>query len=380
MTERGIRHVTCPLEWGTIAPSQDSARKLRYEALAKACVFHGVDTLVTAHHEDDNIETFAMRLGRASGIDGLAGIRASSTTHQFVPSLMNERGQFIPASVVPLTLLRPFLSFPKSRLRATLQACGWLWAEDPTNATDKYQRNRVRAQLQLHDPCSDALRADVLRYMASCAADRDTMHIKVSQIIAGSVTFSELFGFATVSLAALRPHPTPLVVRALSSVVRTISGNEHPVPLNQTAMLESILSTTSVGSPTKHSIHGCVIWRTRKDIFVVRQPPPRQHALAVSCAVPKGSVGGVWWDSRFLVRVRSNPAWAESTSQSGSSRLFTIRHMTLTETQRPFSPKIALHTIPVVDCEHTRGACVPHFGEYCCDCLVCDVKWAQATF
>ena len=49
-------------------------------------------------------------------------------------------------------LLRPLLRFSKAELAAVCEALGQGWAEDPTNQSDVYERNRVRKQLDRLPP------------------------------------------------------------------------------------------------------------------------------------------------------------------------------------------------------------------------------------
>jgi tRNA(Ile)-lysidine synthase len=54
---------------------QAQARDARYAALAAWMEREGLSALATAHHADDQAETLVMRLNRASGVSGLAGVR-----------------------------------------------------------------------------------------------------------------------------------------------------------------------------------------------------------------------------------------------------------------------------------------------------------------
>lgn len=106
------------LEGGNL---QQEARSIRY-GFFKELMGEAPDVLiVTAHHQDDQIETFLLHLFRNSGLAGLAGM------HEL-------RGG----------ILRPFLTIPKSEIIAYAQAHGIIWREDKSNADSKYQRNAIR--------------------------------------------------------------------------------------------------------------------------------------------------------------------------------------------------------------------------------------------
>ncbi|WP_225197576.1 tRNA lysidine(34) synthetase TilS [Gluconobacter oxydans] len=117
----------------TLAPfpkgrMQERARQARFEALEAACVAEGCLDLLVAHHAGDQDETVWMRHLRASGLLGLSGIQPVSV-----------RGR--------IRLVRPLLALSTARLRLTLQAENLLWIEDPSNASRRFERVRLRQDL-----------------------------------------------------------------------------------------------------------------------------------------------------------------------------------------------------------------------------------------
>jgi tRNA(Ile)-lysidine synthase len=127
--ERGI-----PFTAITLTPQpgnlQAQARAGRYAALAGWAREAGLGAVATAHHADDQAETLLMRLGRGSGLAGLAGVRAASR---------------IEGSDVPL--LRPLLGWRKAELEAVVAAAGITPVQDPSNANLDFERAAMRARL-----------------------------------------------------------------------------------------------------------------------------------------------------------------------------------------------------------------------------------------
>ena len=109
---------------------QSAARGARYAALSGWMGEQGLAALATAHHADDQAETLLMRLNRASGVAGLAGVR--------------ERGPVPGASGL---LLRPLLGWRRADLAAVVAGAGLQAVDDPSNADDRYDRARLRGQL-----------------------------------------------------------------------------------------------------------------------------------------------------------------------------------------------------------------------------------------
>lgn len=103
-----------------------AAREARYAALSGTLA--AGDLLATAHHLDDQAETFLLRALRASGPEGLGAMRAVRA--------LGDAWQW-----------RPLLSQPREALHAYAEAHGLAWIEDPSNALPDPDRNFLRLQL-----------------------------------------------------------------------------------------------------------------------------------------------------------------------------------------------------------------------------------------
>ncbi len=103
---------------------QAAARQLRYRFFAELCKRHGYDYCATAHHSDDNAETFFIHLLRGTGIAGEAGI-----------------------AVKQGNMVRPLLFAARKELEEYAREKKIDWREDSSNAGDQYLRNRIRHHL-----------------------------------------------------------------------------------------------------------------------------------------------------------------------------------------------------------------------------------------
>jgi tRNA(Ile)-lysidine synthase len=127
--ERGVPCAVLMVETGE-GNLQAAAREARYGALFEWARQHGLAAVATAHHADDQAETLIMRLNRASGLAGLAGVRGRGAV-----------------SVSNLPLLRPLLPWRRADLAAIVARSGLESADDPSNADEAYDRVRVRKAL-----------------------------------------------------------------------------------------------------------------------------------------------------------------------------------------------------------------------------------------
>ncbi len=126
----GIPHEILAPGWST-APSSNVpalARDARYAALADWAERNRAAWVATAHHADDQAETFLMRLARGSGVAGLAGVRAVNPLHG-------------------ATIVRPLLGWRKAELVAIVEAAGLKPIQDPTNDDERLDRTHARRLL-----------------------------------------------------------------------------------------------------------------------------------------------------------------------------------------------------------------------------------------
>lgn len=119
--EYGLTYLSQRAELGEDA-SEEQARTMRYNFLRQCCKTHNAQ-LITAHHQDDLIETIIINLIRGTGWRGLVSLNSD----EFV--------------------IRPFLSTPKPALLSYAQEHHLTWREDSTNSNQNYLRNYVRLTL-----------------------------------------------------------------------------------------------------------------------------------------------------------------------------------------------------------------------------------------
>lgn len=100
------------------------ARELRYRFFREVQERENLKFLVTAHHLNDQLETFIMNLSRASGINGLSGIPANENK-----------------------ILRPLLQFTKDDLYFFAKENNIEYREDKSNKKSDYLRNKIRNEL-----------------------------------------------------------------------------------------------------------------------------------------------------------------------------------------------------------------------------------------
>jgi tRNA(Ile)-lysidine synthase len=108
-----------------------AARELRHEFFARTARRLKIRTVALAHHADDQVELFFLRLLRGAGGEGLAGMK-----------------WLAPSPVVPaIQLVRPLLDVSKSELEEFSREHKIRFRQDASNATLDILRNRIRHEL-----------------------------------------------------------------------------------------------------------------------------------------------------------------------------------------------------------------------------------------
>ena len=116
--------------------SEAQAREARYGFLHQVREASGAGAIITAHHQDDLLETVILNLLRGTGRRGLSSLKSTDVVK------------------------RPLLHVPKSELLRYASREGLRWCEDSTNADERYLRNYIRKNLlpRFADTDREALR------------------------------------------------------------------------------------------------------------------------------------------------------------------------------------------------------------------------------
>ena len=147
-----------------------AARKLRHEFLVRTARWQKISVGALAHHADDQVELFFLRLLRGAGGEGLAGMKWRSL------SPADKR----------VSLVRPLLDFTKDELLAFVRENKIRFREDASNASPDFLRNRIRNELLplLQKKYQPGLTKTVLRLMEIIGAETELAGAAAAQWLA----------------------------------------------------------------------------------------------------------------------------------------------------------------------------------------------------
>jgi len=308
---------------------QATARQARYNLLSEWCARNAVLSLFVAHHQEDQAETVLLRLARGSGLDGLAAMAPVVETRQ-------------------LRILRPLLTVPAKRLRATLKDRGAEFVQDPSNKDPNYARVRMRALSETLG--REGMTARRLAATAVHAARaRSTVEGGVAQLLAhAALVYPQ--GYASLEKLALQKAPEEIALRAMARMLTTIGGNDYSPRMERLLRLyDWMISNPGKGGKT---LSGCRILAQDGTFLVCREP-----AAADEIAFARGEV---FWDGRFRflfrprgqgeVRRLGREGWCKTVADAPNLRNSPI----------PAAVKVSLPAI----WSEKEVVCVPHLGYF----------------
>ncbi len=251
---------------------QEDARAARYGLMAEYAHAHGVDALLTAHHLDDQAETLLMRLGRGSGLDGLAAI----------PAWGHWAG---------LRVLRPLLDIPKARLVATLESSGIEWLEDPSNDDARFERVRLRRSMDELEALGISAQA-LARSARRLRRAREALDQAAGDFLRQHCELEDA-GFCRINVEAFSQIPEEVALRAMARALQGVGGQASPPRL---VKLETLVETLKTVDGTPLTLGGCQLVPGKRELLIVRETG---RAMPSDLVLKPGECG--LWDNRYQV-------------------------------------------------------------------------------
>lgn len=232
-----------------------AAREARYAAFA--AVLEPGETLLTAHHADDQLETMLMRVFRGTGVGGLAAVRAEG-------------------SIAGLRVVRPLLEFTRAELEAQARAWGLEHVDDPSNDDTRFDRNFIRHHVVpgIRERWPGAARAAVRTARQMAAAEHVLEDVAIEDL--GLEREPDAATAATVDLERLRALSPARRDNALRHLIRRAG-----LPLPTAAQLASLAEALAVerrDAGTRVAWPGAEARIHRGRLHVLAPLPPRTPA------------------------------------------------------------------------------------------------------
>jgi len=227
---------------------QKNARDFRYLLISNYCIKNKIKYLATAHHSDDQIENFFIRLLRGSGLTGLASM------HTNVKYSNN------------LKIVRPFLSFKKSDLKYVTLKYFKTYISDPSNKDEKFLRIRIRKYrnkmekegldtrkiIKTVDNLASANRA--LNFYKNKALYKHSSFLKKNKCLINKDLFLE--------------EADEIVFKTFSDILSLVSGTYYPP---RSKKIINLIERLKKDNFNKSTLGGCIIEKKFSSILISKE-------------------------------------------------------------------------------------------------------------
>ncbi len=186
---------------------QGKAREIRYKLLLNFSKKKRAKYLLTAHHSDDQIETFFIRLSRGSGVQGLSSMKNITKLDKNI------------------TLVRPLLEFRKKDLIFLAKKSFGKTFKDPSNNDNKFLRTRIRL-LRTNLDKTGIHHDQIIRSIKNLAATNETLSNYISTIVKNNISTGKKeikINFENISKETLE-----IQLRILSDAIKKFSKSYYP--------------------------------------------------------------------------------------------------------------------------------------------------------
>jgi len=227
------------LKWkGDIPKSniQKNARNMRYELISKYCLKNKIKYLITAHHLDDQIENFFIRMLRGSGIKGL--------------SSMSENVDYNKS----LKIIRPFLSLKKIDLEYVTLSFFKKYIKDPSNKNEKFLRVRIRKYRSIME--KEGLDTKkIIKTISNLLSTNKTLNFYKNKAFYKHVSFTSK-NQCSVNLKIFHEESGEIVFNVFSDILSLISGTYYPP---RSKKIISLINRIKKNTFAKSTLGGCII-------------------------------------------------------------------------------------------------------------------------
>ncbi|WP_240482098.1 tRNA lysidine(34) synthetase TilS [Ruegeria marisrubri] len=252
--------------WDGSGNLQDQARRARYRLLTEWAERNGVEAIALGHTADDQAETVLMRLARAAGVNGLAGM----------PAQRIENG---------ILLLRPLLGITRARLREHLRERDLSWVEDPSNQDLRYDRIKARDALAHLEPLGITTNT-LVRVAQNMAQARDALD-RYTQETARTLVRIDA-GDVLLDRNGFLALPDEISRRLLVGIVGWIGGAGYPP---RSSAVQQAVKAVQDNAPAV--LGGCLLLPSGGVVRFCRE----YNAVRDVTAMP-----GEAWDRRWVVK------------------------------------------------------------------------------
>ena len=228
---------------------QSIARDKRYQLLIKECKRNKIKNILFAHHQDDLLENFLIRILRGSGLNGLVSF--------------GKQAQYRNSDI---RILRPLMDLEKKDLNYLSKRVFNFFIKDPSNQDTKFKRIRIRNLLAVLAKEGFDKKKFLLTINNLKDSDK-TIRFYVEQNIKKNSFF-----FKSKNLLILnklffdQSHET--IFRSLTKTIQMIGIKQYPV---RGKSINELIKKLELGSFKKVTLGGCFIEKVKESVLITKE-------------------------------------------------------------------------------------------------------------
>ena len=226
---------------------QSEARRIRYNLLMTFCKKKKIQTILTAHNLEDQVETFFIRLSRGSGLHGLSSMKQINKINGNIH------------------LVRPLLDFKKIQLIRISKVIFGKFYKDPTNKNKKYLRTRIR-NLKKSLETSGINYDQVFQSIKNLASSRDTLDLYFNKIYKDAVNKKK--NKILISLKNLNNLNQEMKMRVFKKSIKDFT-NAYYSPRSK--KIFNLINQIKAKKNAKLTLGGCIILREKNHIILEKE-------------------------------------------------------------------------------------------------------------
>ena len=226
---------------------QKKARDVRYQLLEGFCKKRKAKSLLVGHHQDDQIETFLIRLSRGSGVEGLSSMQEMTTIKSGI------------------SLIRPLLEFKKVQLTSIAKKTFGKIFEDPSNKNKKFLRTNIRTlKRSLISKGIDLEK--IIRSIKNIASTKEAIDFYVARSMKKFVKFEKKS--TILNLTQFSKEPREVRFRIINNIVKKRSNSYYPPKSKKVLNLISGFENKNL---RKCTLGGCIFERKKTFLHVSKE-------------------------------------------------------------------------------------------------------------
>ena len=235
------------LSWNGEIPKsniQKYARDIRYSLISNYCLNKKIKYLITAHHEDDQIENFLIRLLRGSGLTGLSSMSVKAKYNKH------------------LKIIRPFLSLKKKDLKYVTLDYFKTYIKDPSNKNEKFLRVRIRKYRK--DMEREGLDTrKITKTLKNLVSANEAINFYKNKSLQKHVSFMSK-NRCLINKKIFSEEAGEIIFKSFSDILSLVSGTYYPP---RSIKVVNLINRLKKNGFAKSTLGGCIV--EDKDNFIL---------------------------------------------------------------------------------------------------------------